>query len=145
MADSMQEKVRKLFESRSKAEDELRRIQQKIDDAVENKDRRVRVERLLSSCDEAMTKLFSKHELLFDLATKTEDPSLVKHDLETWLSEVTTQNDMILKKAREYIDQCPEHLNHQQQPLQKTSNQAKHRAQKRRDNREHLVNVKEIC
>ena len=103
----MQEKVRKLFESRSKAEDELRRIQQKIDDAVENKDRRVRVERLVSSCDEAMTKLFSKHELLFDLATKTEDPSLVKHDLETWLSEVTTQNDMILKKAREYIDQCP--------------------------------------
>ena len=107
MADSMQEKVRKLFESRSKAEDELRRIQQKIDDAVENKDRRVRVERLVSSCDEAMTKLFSKHELLFDLATKTEDPSLVKHDLETWLSEVTTQNDMILKRAREYIDQCP--------------------------------------
>ena len=103
----MQEKVRKLFESRSKAEDELRRIQQKIDDAVENKDRRVRVERLVSSCDEAMTKLFSKHELLFDLATKTEDPSLVKHHLETWLSEVTTQNDMILKKAREYIDQCP--------------------------------------
>ena len=107
MADSMQEKVRKLFECRSKAEAELRRIQQKVDDAVENKDRRVRVERLVSSCDEAMTKLFSKHELLFDLATKTEDPSLVKDDLETWLSEVTTQNDTILKKAREYIDECP--------------------------------------
>ena len=29
----MQEKVRKLFESRSKAEDELRKIQQKVDDA----------------------------------------------------------------------------------------------------------------
>ena len=58
----------------------------------------------MSSCDEAMTKLFSKHELLFDLATKTEDPSLVKDDLETWLSEVTTQNDTILKKAREFID-----------------------------------------
>ena len=89
------------------ADTELRRIQQKVDDAVENKDRRVRVERLVSSCDEAMTKLFSKHELLFDLATKTEDPSLVKDDLETWLSEVTTQNDTILKKAREYIDECP--------------------------------------
>ena len=36
-----------------------------------------------------------------------EDPSLVKDDLETWLSEVTTQNDTILKKAREYIDECP--------------------------------------
>ena len=54
----MQEKVRKLFESRSKAEDELRKIQQKVDDAVENKDRRVRVERLVSSCDEAMTIFF---------------------------------------------------------------------------------------
>ena len=54
-----------------------------------------------------MTKFFSKHELLFDLASKTEDPSLVKHDLETWLSEVTTQNDTILKKARDYIDECP--------------------------------------
>ena len=107
MADPMREKVRKLFESRSKAEAELRRIQQKVDDAVENKDRRVRVERLVSSCDEAMTNMFSKHELLFDLATKTEDPSLVKHDMETWLSEVTTQNFMVLKIAREYIDQCP--------------------------------------
>ena len=83
MVDLMQEKVQKLFESRSKAETELRRIQQKVDDAVENKDRRVRVERLVSSCDEAMTKLFSKYDLLFDLATKTEDPSLVKDDLET--------------------------------------------------------------
>ena len=107
MADPMQEKVQKLFESRFKAETELQRIQQKVDDAVENKDRRVRVERLVSSCDEAMTKLFSKHELLFDLATKTEDPSLVKDNLETWLSEVTTQNDTILEKAREYIDECP--------------------------------------
>ena len=43
MADLMQEKVQKLFESRSKAETELQRIQQKVDDAVENKDRRVRV------------------------------------------------------------------------------------------------------
>ena len=148
MADSMQEKVRKQFESRSKAEDELRRIQQKIDDAVENKDRRVRVERLVSSCDEAMTKLFSKHELLFNLATKTEDPSLVKHDLETWLSEVTTQNDMILKKARENIDQCPS-VDRASQPsttaTSKNKQPSKTSSEKRRDNREHLVNVKEIC
>ena len=54
-----------------------------------------------------MTKLFLKHEFLFNLTTKTEDPSLVKHDLGTWLSEVTTQNDTILKKAREYIDESP--------------------------------------
>ena len=74
---------------------------------MENKDRRVRVERLVTSCDEAMTKLFAKHEQLFELAGKTEDPSLVKQDLETWLNEVTTRNDEILKKAPDYIDQCP--------------------------------------
>ena len=39
------------------------------------------------------------------LAGKTDDPSLVKQDLETWLDEVTTQNDESLKKARDYIDQ----------------------------------------
>ena len=38
MADPMQEKVQKLFESRSKAETELQRIQQKVDDAVETID-----------------------------------------------------------------------------------------------------------
>ena len=54
-----------------------------------------------------MTKLFAKHEQLFELAGKTDDPSLVKQDLETWLNEVTTRNDEILKKARDYIDQCP--------------------------------------
>ena len=74
---------------------------------MENKDSRVRVERLATSCDEAMPKLFAKHEQLFELAGKTEEPSLVKQDLETWLNEVTTRNDEILKKARDYIDQCP--------------------------------------
>ena len=74
---------------------------------MENNDRRVRVERLVTSCDEAMTKLFAKHEQLFELAGKTEDPSLVKQDLETWLNEVTTRNDEILKKAGDYIDQYP--------------------------------------
>ena len=103
----MQEKVKKLFESRAKAETELQRLQEKVQDAVENKDRRVRIERLVTSCDEAMTKLFAKHEQLFELSGKTEDSSLVTQDLETWLKEVTTRNDEILKKARDYIDQCP--------------------------------------
>ena len=106
MANHIQEKVRKLFESRAKAETKLQRLQGKVQDAVENKDRCVRIERLVTSCDEAMTKLFAKHEQLFELVGKTEDPSLVTQDLETWLKEVTTRNDEILKKARGYIDQC---------------------------------------
>ena len=58
ITDPMQGKVRKLFESRSKAETDLRRTQQKVVEAVENKDRRVHVERLVGSCDEDITKLF---------------------------------------------------------------------------------------
>ena len=103
----MQEKVRKLIESRAKAETELQRLQEKVQDAAENKDRRFRIERLVTSCDEAMTKLFAKQEQFFDLAGKTEEPSLVTQEMETWLNEVTTRNDEILKKARDYIDQCP--------------------------------------
>ena len=141
MAELMQEKIRKLFGSRSKAETELRTAQQKVQDAVEDGERRVRVERLVSSCEEAMTTLLSKHDLLLNLATKTEDPSLDKHDLESWLSEVTTQNDTILKKARSYIDESPG----LRQPLHKISNQAKHQVQKRRVNQEHLVKDKGTC
>ena len=95
-----------------------------------------------------MMKLFSKREFLFELATKTEDPSLVKHDLETWLREVITQNDTILKRLESTsmnVLVSIEHLNRLRQPLQKTSIQSKHRVQKRRDSREHLVNDKETC
>ena len=80
MTDTRQDKVRKLFEIRAKAESELQRLQEKVQDAVENKDRRVRVGRLVTSCDEAMTKLFAKHEQLFELAGKSEDSSRVKPD-----------------------------------------------------------------
>ena len=107
MTDARPDKVRKLFESRSKAETELQKLQEKVQDAVENKDRRARTEKLLTSCHEEMTKLFAKHEQLFELAGKTEDPSLVTQNLETWSNEVTTRNDEILKKARDYIGQCP--------------------------------------
>ena len=53
MTDTRQDKVRKLFESRVKAETELQRLQEKVQDAVENNDRRVCVERLVTSCNGA--------------------------------------------------------------------------------------------
>ena len=52
MTDARQDKVKKLFESRAKAETELQRMQEKVQDAVENKDRRVRIERLVTSCQQ---------------------------------------------------------------------------------------------
>ena len=49
MADRMQEKVAKLHASCAKAEAELNEIQQKLNDAIGNAERRVRVYRLITS------------------------------------------------------------------------------------------------
>ena len=107
MSDPVHEKVQKLFESRAKAESDLNKIQKEVTEAVSNAERRVRIERLVTYCEEAMTKAFSKNEQLLELAKKTSDPASVKADLEKWLNDTTVLNDGILRSAREYIDQCP--------------------------------------
>ena len=107
MSDPVHEKVQKLFDSRAKAEADLNKIQREVTEAVNNAERRVRIERLVTYCEEAMTKAFSKNEQLLELAKKTSDPASVKADLEKWLNDTTVQNDEILRSAREYIDQCP--------------------------------------
>ena len=107
MANLVQEKVQKLFDSRAKAETDLNKCQKDVTQAVNNVNRRVRVERLVTSCEEAMTKAFAKNEQLLELAKKTNDPATVTADLEKWLNVTSIQNDEILRNAREYIDQCP--------------------------------------
>ena len=107
MSDPVHEKVQKLYDSRAKAEADLNRYQKDVTEAVNNADRRVRVERLVTSCEEAMTKAFAKNEQLLELAKKTNDPATVTADLEKWLNVTSIQNDEILRSAREYIDQCP--------------------------------------
>ena len=56
----MQDKVSKLHDGRAEAEAELNKIQQKLIEALENTERCVRVDRLVTSCEEAMTKAFRK-------------------------------------------------------------------------------------
>ena len=85
----------------------MKKIQQQISEAVDNGDRRVRVERLVTSCNDAMTKAIAKNDQLHSLAAKAENPEPLKRDLEAWLNDVTTFNDGILKRAREYIDSLP--------------------------------------
>ena len=108
MADSDAEKIQKLFDGRLKAERELKKVQNEIVDAVNNSERRVRVERLVTYCDELMSKAFSKNEQLLELAKKTNDPASTSADLEKWLHETTVNNDEILKRARDYIDEHPQ-------------------------------------
>ena len=108
MADPVPEKIQKLFDGRLKAETELKKVQNEIIDAVNNSERRVRVERLVTYCDELMTKAFSKNEQLLELTKKTNDPASTSADLEKWLHETTVKNDETLKRARENIDEQPQ-------------------------------------
>ena len=108
MADPVPEKIQKLFDGRLKAETELKKDQSEINDAVNNSERRVRVERLVTYCDEIMSKAFSKNEQFLELAKKTNDPASTSLDLEKWVHETTVNNDEILKRAREYIDGQPQ-------------------------------------
>ena len=108
MTDSKQEKVQKLHENRLKAHTVLNTLQKKILDSITNGDRRVRVERLVKETEDAMTKAFTRNEQLITLASETSDSGNIQADLEKWLSEVTVQNDEVLRNAREYIDCCTE-------------------------------------
>ena len=126
MADTMQKKVSKLHDSRVKAEAELNKIQQKLNDAIGNAERRVRVDRLVTSCEEAMTKAFAKkNEQLLDLANKSSNPESVKPDLEKWLNDVTIKNDEILKNAHEYLDKCQQTDNASQILIVPSTNKTK--------------------
>ena len=55
-----------------------------------------------------MTKALSKNEHLLELAKKSNDPASTSADLEKWLHETTVNNNEILKRAREYIDEQPQ-------------------------------------
>ena len=103
----LKEKLQKAMTSRAKTETTLGQIQKEIVDAVDKAERRCRVEALVTSCGEVLTKLISKNDHLLTLAQKTTDPETRKRELEQWLTEVQGQNDVILKKARDYLDQCP--------------------------------------
>ena len=107
MANPVQENVQKLFDSRAKAKTVLNKYQKSVTEAVNNADKRVRVEQLVTSCEEAMIKAFAKKEQLLELAKKTNNPATVTADLEKWLNDTTVQNDAVLRSAREYIYRCP--------------------------------------
>ena len=96
-----------MFESRTEAEADPNKLQRDVTEAVNNAERRIRVERLVTYCEEAMTKASTKNEQLIELATETSDLASVKTYLEKWQINTTVQSNKILSSAREYIDQCP--------------------------------------
>ena len=80
-------------------EAELKKYQQRLTEIVDKEKRKILVERLVKTCEEAVTKLFRKHEQLYTLADETTDPEALKRYLESWLNDVTVENNKVSKKA----------------------------------------------
>ena len=100
-------RLSKLVESRKKAALEIKRIHQQIDDAVQIGNRRVRVKRLVTNCEDAMTKAIKRHNQLLELTLKVDDCASLLNEQQTWLNVLTTTNDKVLKRARQFIDSLP--------------------------------------
>ena len=101
MSNSLDRKVKKLYAARSKREAELH---EDILHSINSQSRRVKVERLVTKCNEAFMTVVDKNEDLIAFAGKTEDPSALVPSLEAYLEAMTTKNDNILTSARNYIN-----------------------------------------
>ena len=104
MSNSLDQKVKKLYAARSKREAELHAIHEDILHCINSQNRRVKVERLVTKCNEAFMTVVDKNEDLIAFAGKTEDPSALVPSLESYLEAMTTKNDKILTSARNYIN-----------------------------------------
>ena len=138
-SNSLDENVKKLYAARSKREAELHAIHENILHCVNSQSRRVKVERLVTKCNEAFMTVVDKNEDLIDFAGKTEDPSALVPSLESYLEAMTTKNDKILTSARNYINSADDKVSEFQEPRasirsrlpsimtsSKTSSQRKH-------------------
>ena len=139
MSNSLDQKVQKLYAARSKREAQLHAIHEDILHCLNNQSMRVKVERLVTKCNEAFMTVVDKNEDLIAFAGKTEEPSALVPSLESYLEAMTTKNDKILTAARNYINYADDKLSEFQEPRasirsrlpsimtsSKTSSQRKH-------------------
>ena len=69
-----EEKLKKLYSARPNLESEMCNLHMDINDAVDQRDRKVKIERLVSKMKDVFSKLVLKNEEIFELASKTEEP-----------------------------------------------------------------------
>ena len=100
--------MEKHFKGHAKVKTELKKYQQQVIETVGNTKRKIRIESLANTREQAMTKAFGEHEYFNSFADKTTDPEALKIGFEKWLGDVSMENDKVLKKAREYIDGLPQ-------------------------------------
>ena len=104
----MEEKLQKLYASRTKLQKKLKICHELIGEAIDRKDRRVKVERLVNGSKSTFQAAFEKNEDLLKLAAKTENPTDLTRILEEWSEGLFALNDEYLSKARAYINSIGE-------------------------------------
>ena len=95
MSSSLDQKVKKLYAVRSKREAELHAMYEDILHCIHSQSRRVKVERLVTKCNEAFMTVVDNKDLIA-FAGKTEDPSPLVPSLESYLEAMTTKYGKIL-------------------------------------------------
>ena len=105
---AMEEKLQKLYASRTKLQKELKICHELIDEAIGRKDRRVEVEKLDTDSKSTFQAAFEKNEDLLKLAAKTENSTDLTRILEEWSEGLIALNDEYLSKARAYINSIGE-------------------------------------
>ena len=104
----MEEKLQKLYANRTKLQKELKICHELIDEAIDRKDRRVKVEKLVNDSTSTFQAAFEKNEDLLKLAAKTENTTDLTGTLEEWSEGLIALNDEYLSKARAYINSIGE-------------------------------------
>ena len=69
-----------------------------------NSESRVKIESLVTKCNEAFMAVVVRNEDLIAFAGKTEDPSAFVPSLESYFEAMTTKNDKMPTLARYYIN-----------------------------------------
>ena len=77
----------------------------------------MKIERLVTKCNETFMTVVDKNEDLFAFAGKTEDPSALVPSLESYLEAMTTKNDKKLTSARNYINSADDKVSEFQEPM----------------------------
>ena len=83
---------------------ELRTVYESIDDAFQERAKRVKVESLVTRCNDLLMSAISKNYQKLALAAKTELAEKIKAEVEESLETVNKRHDDYMKNARKYID-----------------------------------------
>ena len=101
-------KFTRLLRGRGKLDAQLQKLYLDLDDVIERKKRRERVEKTLETCKNILEKATDINDQLRTLAPKTENPHPKQHELDQWQSSSVSKHDIAANKARSYLDSIEE-------------------------------------